>query len=49
MKKGFSMPIETIIKWVLALIVLLVLVYMLFFMRDRSIIMVLKTIHIPGV
>lgn len=49
MKKGLSMPIETIVKWVLALLVLLVLVYLLFFMRDRSIIMILNTIHIPGV
>ena len=49
MKKGYSMPLEVIVKWVLAFLILLVLVYLIFFMRDRSIVMVLKTIQIPGV
>lgn len=42
------MPMETVMKLVLMMILLLAIVYFIFFTKDRSITMVLETLKLPG-
>lgn len=47
MRKGMEMAIDATVKWVLALIIVLIIIMFVMSMRDRSIALMLSTLKIP--
>jgi len=47
MRKGMEMAINATVKWVLALIIVLIIIMFVLALRDRSIALMLSTLKIP--